>query len=120
MVKFNGLKLKKSKETIKETFRLEIEGDENDADYKREVTEYNNYDELKPYLTLISKIGREITSNGGQNRDDYTPSDSESDLMYDICPYSDHGMHDLNVTEFVYFNKDGTKFDIDFEPEFYL
>ena len=117
---FDGLNLTKNNNTIKDTFRLEIEGDENDGDYKTQVTTFSTFEELKLYLSLISKLGKEITSTGVQDRDDYTPTEEESDLIYDICPHNEYGMHDLNVQEFVYFDENGDKFDVGFEPEFYL
>ncbi len=117
--KFNGLKMKRSK-SIKDTFRLTVQGDENDGDYKTEVTSFESYKELEKYLSLISKIGKEITTIGDMDRDDYELTEEESELMYEICPYSEYGLHSLEVEEFVYFDENGDSFDIDFHVEFYL
>jgi len=116
---FGGLEFKKSSSTIKDTFVLTIEGDENDGDYKTEVTQFG-YEELKDYLSLISKIGDIITCNGDMDRDDYKPTEKEDDQMYDICPYSEYGMHDLNIDSFVYYDTDGEEFDVSFGPEWQL
>ncbi len=118
--KFNGLHCTKAT-SIKDTFTITVEGDMNDGDYLTETTTFESYEELQPYLTVISKIGNEITGNGDQSdRDDYEMNDNEYDLASDIMPYSEYGVHSLNVTEFAYFDENGDAYDIDFQSEFFL
>ena len=120
MEEFPGLELKRNTAKKKNVFYLEIEGDENDADFKTEHTEFDSYEDLSRYLDLISKIGNVITSTSAGDRDDYTPTEEEEDLMSDICPYSDYGVHDLDVIEFSYYDGNGDKYDVTFGPEFKL
>ncbi len=117
--RFSGIKMKPSA-SIKDTFRLTILGDSNDGDYEREVTTFKDYEELSLFLTFISKIGKEITSIGDLKSDDYKLSDDENDMVYEICPYNEYGMHSLKVDEFVYFDENGDCFDISFQPEYFL
>ena len=114
---FDGLELKKSTKSVKDTFVLTIKGDENDADYITAVTEFS-YTELKKYLNLLSKIGNEITSIAEQSRDNYKPSELEQNQIYTVCPYSEYGIHSLEIDSFVYYDKDGEPWDVSFDPEF--
>ena len=118
--KFNGLHFKKAI-SIKDTFTITIQGDQNDGDYLTETTNFSSYEKLQPYLTIISKIGNEITATGdASDRDAYELQDEESDLANDIIPYSEYGVHSLTLSEFVYYDERGDAYDASFQPEFFL
>lgn len=116
-----GITLKPKSGTALNQFKLVVEGDTNDADYVYETTTFSE-DEILKYLPIINLIGNEITCWGERRydryyKDSYAPSEPEEDLLNDILPYGEYGIHSLSIDSFEYTDADGKIYDVNYDMD---
>lgn len=97
-------------------YKLVVEGDTNDGDYITEVTTFNEQELIK-YLPVIHLIGDQIRCWGERRYDSYytdayTPTEIEEDLLSDLIPYGEYGVHSVNISSFEYTDEHGKIYDI--------
>ena len=116
-----GITLKPKLGTALNQFKLVVEGDTNDGDYTYETTTFSK-DDILEYLPVIPLIGDKITCWGDLRyndyyKDSYIPTEAEEDLLHDILPYGEYGIHSLSIVSFEYIDANGKIYDVGYNTD---
>ena len=108
--------LKHTPNTQTNIYHITIEGDTNDGDYVNTTTYYTP-EEFTQYLTLLLHIeeGRLDGTGEHSDRNSIKLTSEEEDLLYDIAPSSEYGVHSLTITYIQYFDISGKHYDVDLD-----
>ena len=100
---------------------LEITGDANDADYISEVT-ILDIEQFKEFLPVIKAIYFGKVTHSGERITEkeekfFDENDYYYDLFYEITPKGDYGCHSLEISEFYFYDENGTEYYIELKGE---